>query len=252
VFDLGELARAPKRLKLLIVSRLTMGVGFVGLGLSSALSLWQLLRGLPVGSQLEGISLWSGSLLVGSELLRWALCSQDDPPETSEAELAIATREFPAILDLALPLEVDSVFMHPTLLHQVMDALSKWQHRTRWEGAEGYTAALQRHLQRCMPRARVDRQRWSQGAHANGAAGLVVDDTVLMEVQVGFNPVLASNAVDRVRACSQVWGNRPIILVVFEAASSDVLEGGAADSLLALHESALLLTARMRVAAAQR
>ncbi len=247
--DLRELARAPKRLKLLIISRLTLGVALVGLALSSALSLWQLIHGSPVGSQLAGISLWSGSLLVGSALLRWALRSQEQPSDISEDELAIATREFPAIVDLALPLEVDSVFMHPTLLHRVVAALAEWQQRAGWVGAEGYTAALQRHLHRCMPQARIDRQRWCRGAHANGAAGLVVDDTVLILAQVGFNPALASNAVDRVRASSELWGNRPIILVVFEAPSGDVLDSDAARSLLALHESALILTLLMPAAA---
>ena len=247
VLDLGDLARAPKRLKLFIVGRFALGIGLVGLGVSSCLSFVRLLRQLPVGSQLAGLTLLSGSLLVGSELLRWALHSQTERQETAGAELSIAVREFSGIVDLALPLQVETMFMHPTAVHRVMSALSEWP-RTRWGGAEGYTAALQRHLQRCLPRARVERHRWLGDSYAQGPADLVVDDTVLIEVQVGFSPTFAKEGFDRLHANREASGNKPIVWVVFDAPSGDSLESDATEALLALHDSALLLTVLMPAA----
>lgn len=245
LLDLRELARAPKTLKLFIVNRLAVGVGLIGLGLSSGMSLVQLLRGEAAGSQLGGISLMSGSLLVGSDVLRWALRSQTEPPAASGNELAIAMREFPAIVDLASPPQVETIFIRPTLLHRVMATLSDWPHGEGWRSAEGYAAALQRHLQRRLPRARIERRRWLGKAPEQIVADLVVDDAILIEVQVGCEAGSVQSALDRVRSCRQAWGTRPILLVVFEARFRDVLEGDAAESLLASHESAHLLTACM-------
>ena len=232
--DLRALPRAPKNLALYLASHWLLRVGVAGLLASSALSFGQQLVGSPVASQLLGLSLSSAALVAASALLGWALRLQPRSSDASPEALALAVREFPAIVDASRPLEVDTVFMQPTLIHQVLDLLPSWRDVVRGAGADGYAAALQRHLWRGIPLAQIERQRTSQ---PDDVAELVIDDAVLIAVQVGMIRTRAQALVERLRSQAGRQGARASVVVVVEARADALLQGDMAEALCSIHEA---------------
>jgi hypothetical protein len=233
--DLRALPRAPKNLALYLASHWLLRVGVAGLLGSGALSFWQQLVGSPVAAPLFGLSLTSAALIAASALLGWALRLQPRHSDASPDALALAVREFPAIVDASRRLEVDTVFMQPTLIHQVLDLLPSWRDVVRGAGADGYAAALQRHLWRGIPLARIERQRTT--AQADDIAELVIDDAVLIAVQVGIDGTRAHALAERLRSQARRQGARASVVVVVEAQADALLHGDVAEPLRSVHEA---------------
>ena len=246
--DLQELPSAPKLLKLLILGRLILGLGLWGIGAGSLGRAASACFGEVPSPRWLGLQLLGCSLLGLSALLGWArrAHARREPVDVSECQLA--AREFPAVVDLASPVELDSLFLEPTLLHRILEALARWGD-AGWPNEGAYAQALQRHLQRHLPDSRIESECWLGETRADGIAALVIDDTVLIEVQRGFGARRAGAAIEQVKACTRQWQEKPIVLVIFDAGSAEVLEGAANRSLENLHESGAFVAARMPTSA---
>jgi hypothetical protein len=157
--------------------------------------------------------------------------------------LALAAHEFPAVVDLSQPLDVDSVFLEPTLLHEVMQVLASWRDGARWQRPFACAAALQRQLRRCMPEARIDARRWLGATRADGIADLILDGVVALDVQVGLDATRLEGVLERVRGRAPTWGDRPIVIVAFQSNLAELATGPAADALGALREAVPVLIA---------
>ncbi len=243
--DLRDFPSAPKALKLFIVTRLTAGAGLIALSVAAVLNLARLSSAGVESSRLLGLSLLGGSLIGLSELARVARRAQTGQGDPEADQCRIAVQEFSAILDLGEPLVLESIFLAPTLFHRVVESLSSWRSSAGWPSADGYAEALQRHLQRCLPTSRVERQRWLGATRAEGAAALVVDGTVLIEVQRGFSPARVGDAIQQARTRALAGETKPMILAIFDAEISEVINGPATEALLSLHASSNFLATRM-------
>jgi hypothetical protein len=217
------LARAPKNLRLSLLSRLTRVAGFAVLGLSIALACLELSLG-RVAPTVSGACLWGALALFASRLLSLALRLQTQPVRVDAAELALAQREFSPIVDLSTPQELESVFFDPTPLHQVMAALSSWRDGARWRTPHGCALAFQRHFASRLPAARLELGRW---LGTSGRADLIVDDCVLVDFQIGLERAEVPLLIERLRSYRHPWGARPIVVVMLPRAASvdrDALE----------------------------
>lgn len=244
LLDARLLRRASKSLKLSIVSRWALGAGIVGLVGSTVLSSAAGLLGLAPGPVLAGLSLWSASALLFSELLRWALRVQAPPHSLPAAELALAARELSPVVDLSVPLQLESVFLEPTPLHELMAGLSTWQ-ASPWRTAADCAAALQLHLWACaMPDAQLELQRRLGPDGAAPVADLVVNDSVLVDFQLGLRREDVARVAERLRGYRLAWGERPIVLVVCSAGSVELPDTATLDALVAQHELGPLIVAR--------
>jgi len=236
-FDVRALPRAPKNLALSLASHWLLRAGVAGLLGAGALSLAQQLLGMPIASRPLGLSLASAALVVVSRLLAWALRLQPHLSAEPSDTLALAAREFPAIVDASRPLELDTLFLQPTLLHRVVELLPSWRDRVRGTGADGHAAALQRHLWRGLPLAQMVRQHGSGAAQADGVAEFVIDDAVLVAVQVGIDRTRSHALAERLRNQAARVGARATVVVVVEAGAEALLCGDVAQPLRSLRET---------------
>jgi len=244
--DVRALPRAPKNLALYLASQWLLRTGLAGLIATTGLSLWQQALGLPIAAPLLGISLSSAALVAVSRLLGWALRLQPHCYEASPDALALAAREFPGLVDASRPLEIDTVFLQPTLLHHVVELLPSWRDRVHGAGADGNAAALQRHLWRGLPLAQIARRPMLGSAQPHGTAELLIDDAVLVAVQVGIDASRAHSLAERLRDQARQEGARPSVVVVVEARAEVLLQGDVADTLRSLHESLPVVIAWLR------
>jgi hypothetical protein len=244
LFDARLMRRAPKSLKLSILSRWALGAGVVGLACSTVPSSAAALLGVSPGPVLAGLSLWSVSALLFSELLRWALHVQPPPRALPEAELALAAREFSPLVDLSAPLQIESVFLEPTPLHDLMQGLSTWR-ADQWHTAADCAATLQHQLwASALPGAQLDLQRRLGQDGAAPVAELVVDDSVLVDFQLGLRRQDVARVAERLRSYRLAWGARPIVLVVCSSESGTLPDAAALDALVAEQELGPLIVAR--------
>jgi hypothetical protein len=235
--DVRALPRAPKNLALYLASHWLLRVGLAGLLASGALSLGPQFLGLPIATPLLGVSLSSAALVAVSALLGWALRLQPRGGDASPDALALAVREFPALVDASRRLEIDTVFMQPTLLHQVLDLLPSWRDVVRGAGADGYASALQRHLWRGIPRAQIARLRALGSAQADDIAELLIDDAVLVAVHVGIDGTRAHSLAERLRNLARRRGARASVVVLVEARSEVLRQADVVEPLRGLHEA---------------
>jgi hypothetical protein len=244
VLDVRLLRSAPKSLKLSILSRMALGAGIAGLVCSTVPSVAAQLLGRATGPVLAGLSLWSASLLLLAELLRWALRMQEPPRAQPAEELALAAREYSPVVDLSAPLRIESVFLEPTRVHELMAGLATWRGVQQWHTPEDHAAALQHHLwASAMPDAQLELQR-RLGQDAAGVADLVIDDTVLVDFQLGLRHADVEQVAERLRSYRLTWGDRPIVLVVCSTGSGELPDAAALNALAAQHELGPLIVVR--------
>lgn len=243
--DIRALPRAPKNLALYLASHWLLRVGVAGLLASSGLGFGQQLLGMPIAPPLLGVSLSSAALVAVAGLLGWALRLQPRSAAAATDALALAAREFPAVVDASRRLEVDTLFMQPTLLHQVLDLLPSWRDLVRGAGADGYAAALQRHLWRGIPLAQMARRATLGSARPYGFAELVIDDALLVVVQVGIDRGRAEALAARLRSQARRPGALPSVVVVLETRAEVLLQGDVAEPLRSLHEALPVVVAAL-------
>jgi hypothetical protein len=245
--DLANLSVLPAPLRWRLLAEVAGVLGILGLVVSSALTLSQLVWLWP--SSTLALFFWrvvSAALVVSSVVASQRASGAPLGFSAASEVTAPAVASFPAVLDLSLPLSV-----HPqhgaTPLHQVLQVLSEWPPR-EWPNQDSYAAALERHLLRRMGWARVERDRWLSERRADGIAQLIVNESLLIEVMRGFSPSAAERVTARMRAHAKVWRGKPALIVVFDASRGALLDGRDTDALEALHRSYPMLTVRMRSA----
>jgi hypothetical protein len=244
--DLRGLRRAPRSLRSFVAARLCRALGLAGLVLSNGLCAVQLAGGAAPSSQLLGVSFTSVALVLSALTLRWALRLQRSAPRAGGESLALAAQEFPAVVELGAPLELDSLFLEPTLLHDVMHALATCDSRRSWQHAATYAAALRRALWLELPEARIDARRWLGKPRAAGVAELVVDDAVLLQVEVGLDRERIHAVLEQVRAHAASWGARPIVVVAFQSSIADLTSDEVVAAITAARGSVPLVLAVAR------
>ncbi len=128
--DRLALGPAPKNLRLTLLSRLARVAGFAGLGLASALACLELSLG-RLAPTLSGACLWGASSLLASQLSSLALRLQTQPARVEASELELARREFPPLVDLSTPQELESVFLDqvPHVIERLRGYRRAWGER---------------------------------------------------------------------------------------------------------------------------
>lgn len=247
LLDARSLRSAPKSLRLSIVSRWALAAGLAGLAVSSAVGIAAQWLGYALGPTLAGSSLWSASSVLVSALLGWALRVQAPPQQLEPGDLVLAASEIAPLVDLSQPLEVESLFLDPTLLHLTMEALGTWRAGLLWRTEHDHAAALQRHLwQTHLPQARLERGRWLGQGKDVARADLIVDDSVLIDVQLGLEDADVPRVAERVRRYRRSWGERPIVIVLCPSRDRDAPDAAALESLVALHAAAPVIVTLAR------
>jgi hypothetical protein len=242
--DIVSFGALPKPLRWRVLGEVIGVVGLSGLGVTSALTLSQLVWAWPASGM--ALFLWRACSAILVILSVMALHQAASVPLgfSTPAEIeAPAVAHFPAVLDLSLPLSVP-VAHGSTPLHQVLDVLSQWQPR-EWPNQDSYLVALERHLSRRMGWARVERDRWLGPQRSDGVAPLIVNENLLIEVMRGFDPSSAERVTAKMRAHAKIWRGKPAIIVVFDASRAELLDGQGTPPLEALHQSYPMLTVRM-------
>jgi hypothetical protein len=241
--DLRTLPRAPKNLALSLTSNWLRGAGLLGLIGAGCLGLGEQVLGLPLAAPVMGLSLAGAALVACSGLLRWARLVQPRGNATATEALALATREFPAVVDASRALEIDTLFLQPTLLHRVMELLPSWREPLRRAGAEGYAASLQHHLWCGLPLSQIERYPGHEASGPDGSAELLIDEALRIFVQVGIDRGRTRALCERLRRQAQCPGAQPSVVVVVEAGVDALLYGDAAEPLRSLHTALPLVVA---------
>ena len=193
-------------------------------------------------------------LLLGLALARGAARYRIVAPRPEELEESVAAANgLAALVDLSESLPPSFIDGY-TPLHRILIALTQWR-GTRyasprsvgsdWPDEAGYRAALERHFRRQLPACRIEGERWLGRQRADGIAGIVIDDMVVVEVARGFDPESAARAIARLSDLGRTWRDKPMILAIFEAPREPVFQSAATASLIELHERFPQLTVRM-------
>ncbi len=245
--SLERLPGAPLHVRLGTFARALALAAMSGLIWAGLLSGVRLVLGSPTAT--TALPFLSGSLLLvaaGLELyaarvsprLRFSL-------EEAGNSLSEAAESDP-IIDLAEPLP-ERFMSGATKLHETMIALSLWRPRP-WPDEASYRAALERHLERCLPSCKIEGQRWVGRSRRDGVFDLVVDGIVVIGVKCGFHEASAERAVTQMRSYARIWSGKPIILALFDTPSAALMESPTSDTLAALHGEFALLSVRMPAA----
>lgn len=254
--DIRELGHSPLHLKAVSYGRWLAAAGLLGL---SALSAGSVMLWLSELHEPPNAVRWlSGSmLLLGLSVARFAARSRIVAPTPEELEESVAAAtKLAAIVDLSESLPPSFINGYAPL-HRVLIALTQWRGPrdasprgagSDWPDEAGYRAALERHFQRQLPASKIEREKWLGRSRADGIAGIVIDDMVLIDVARGFHPTSAARAIARLSHLARTWRGKPMILTIFEASREPVFQSAATASLIELHERFPLLTVRMPVA----
>jgi hypothetical protein len=242
--DLQDLPRSPRYLLPLSVGELLVALGVGGSSLVACRSIVRLLLGHTDPPSL--LRFVSGVVLVGGVLALRA--AQRGAPKAAPGPLELgeslaAARHLPPILDLSEPLPT-SIVGEDTPLHRIVFALSQWRDRECLDEA-GYRAALERHLQRHLPTARVERERWFGRSRHDGVADIIVGDLVLIQVNQGFRQRSAERVIAAMKQNARTWPGKPMILTIFGASREVVFESPGTAALIDLHQALPMLTVRM-------
>jgi hypothetical protein len=251
--DIREFQHSPTYLKLVLSGQWYAAAGVVVLSAVSAVSvlLW-----LSDPSEPPSTFRRLSALMVVIGLAQSRVAANyrvvAATPEELEESVAAASK-LAAIVDLSESLPPSFINGY-TALHRILIALTQWQ-GTRyansrgagagWPDEAGYRAALERHLRRHLPASRIERTKWLGRTRADGIAGIVIDDMVVIDVARGFEPTSAARAIARLSDVGRTWRGKPMILAIFEAPRELVFQSAATASLIELHDRFPMLTVRM-------
>jgi hypothetical protein len=245
LLDRGEhWDRSPRHARLWLVGQLLALLGLVGFAWAGLVSSGRLLVGL--GGAETSLPFVSGLLLLGAVVvLRRALASSPEPSVFLQdfGNAMAAAAELPPVLDLNDPLPAP-VATGTTGLHESLRALARW-HPRQWPDESTYRAALQQHLERHLPGAKLERERWMGASRLDGVVDLVINGMIVLGVKRGFDMATAERAVGQMRRYARTWSGKPLVLVLLEAPREAVFDGPGARLLVDARNEFVLLTVRM-------
>ena len=235
---------SPRHARLWLVGQLLALAGVLGFAWAGLISSGRLLVGL--GGAQSSLPFVSGLLLLGAvAVLRRALALTPDPGVFLQdfGNAMAAAAELPPVLDLADPLPAP-VATGTTVLHESLRALARW-HPRQWPDEATYRAALQQHLERHLPGAKLERDRWMGASRLDGVVDLVINGMIVLGVKRGFDMATAERAVGQMRRYARTWSGKPVVLILFDAPREAVFDGPGARLLVDARNEFVLLTVRM-------
>jgi hypothetical protein len=242
--DLAHFGSLPWPLKWRVASEIGGALGLFGLGLTSVLTLSQLVWGHPAENAALLVGRASSAMLVLLSVVAARQAANVALGFVVAPEVAApAMARLPAVVDLSVPLSLGPD-RATTPVHQMLELLSQWEPR-EWPNLDSYVAALERHLLRHMGWARIERERWLGAQRAGGVAHFVVNDSLLIEVVRGFDAEVAEDVSAKMRMLAKSWRGKPAIIVIFDASRAALMGGAASGPLEALHQSYPMLAVRM-------
>jgi len=236
--------RSPRHARLWLVGELLALVGVVGFAWAGLVSSGRLLVGL--GGAETSLPFVSGVLLLaGVVVLQRALAAAPAPGVFLQdfGNAMAAAAELPPVLDLADPLP-EPVVSGTTVLHESLRALARWRPR-QWPDEATYRAALEQHLERHLPGAKLERERWMGPSRLDGVVDLVINGMIVLGIKRGFDMATAERAVGQMRRYARTWSGKPLLLVLLEAPREAVFDGPGARLLVDARNEFVLLTVRM-------
>jgi hypothetical protein len=247
VEDLGRFGRIAAPLRFRALGEFFSLFGLLGLCGSSVLTVSQLVWGTPASVSVLFFMRFSSSVMIVLAAVCTSRAATSIGGLYADAETsAPVVSRFPAIIDLTLPLSLDSS-LASTSLGQLVQVLQQWQPRlctTR----DSYQAHLERHLLRQMPWARIERDYWLGELRTDGIAHVMVNQGILLEVVREFDGATADRLSARMRRLARKWRGKPSLIVVFDATRAALLDSDGTPPLQSLHQSYPVLTVRMPTA----
>jgi hypothetical protein len=236
--------RSPRHARLRLVGQLLALIGVLGFTWAGLVSSGRLLVGL--GGAETSLPFVSGVLLLaGVVVLRRALALAPAPGVYLQdfGNAMAGAAELPPVLDLADPLPAPLV-TGTTVLHESLRALARW-HPRQWPDEATYRAALELHLERHLPGAKLERERWMGPSRLDGVVDLVINGMIVMGIKRGFDMATAERAVGQMRRYARTWSGKPLLLILLEAPREAVFDGPGARLLVDARNEFVLLTVRM-------
>ena len=235
---------SPQHLRLALIGRALSATGLCSFGWAAAIASVRWLFGLDAAlSSLPALS--ALLLLAGIGALLQAQRSTPRPGLFLQdfGNCLAAALELPAQLDLSEPLP-EACARGTTALHECVLALAKWRPRA-WPDERAYRFALGLHLQRQLPGAKIECERWMGASRLDGVLDLVINGMIVIGVQRGFDASSAERAIGQMSGYARAWSGKPMVLAIFEAPREAMLGTSHAAPLLSAHQEFGLLTLRM-------
>jgi len=239
-----QLSSSPRHLRLGLAGQLLALVALAGLAWAGFLAGVRSLLGLE--GTLSSLPFLSGLLLLAAVglLLRAARTAPTPGLFLQDfGNCLAAALELPALVDLSEPVP-EAFARGTTVLHESVLALANWRPRG-WPDEAAYRSALERHLQRQLPGAKIEHERWLGPSRLDGVLDLVINGMIAIGVQRGFGPSSAERAIGQMSGYARAWSGKPMILAIFDASREALLESPHAQPLIDAHRSSGLLTVRM-------
>jgi hypothetical protein len=235
---------SPRQLRLALIGQALTATGLCSLAWTATIAGLRWLVGLDAAA--SSLPVLSGLLLLAGVACAWQSERSSPRPGLFLQDFGnclAAALELPAIVDLSEPLP-EPFSRGVTALHECVLALAKWRPRS-WPDERAYRFALGLHLQRQLPGAKIECERWMGASRLDGVLDLVVNGMIVIGVQRGFDVSSAERAIGQMSGYARAWSGKPMLLAVFDAPRDAMLDNPHAAPLIAAHEEFGLLTLRM-------
>ncbi len=234
---------SPRHLRLALIGQALTAIGLCSFLWAATVAGLRWLFGLDAAA--SSLPVLSGLLLLAGVAASWQAARTTPRPGLFLQDFGnclAAALELPAIVDLSEPLP-EAFARGTTALHECVLALAQWQPRA-WPDEPAYRQALGLHLQRHLPGAKIESERWMGASRLDGVLDLVVNGMIVIGVQRGFDASSAERAIGQMSGYARAWSGKPLLLAVFEAPREAMLGAPQAAPLVGAHQEFGLLTLR--------
>jgi hypothetical protein len=237
---------SPRHLRLALIGQTLTATGLCSVAWSATVAGLRWLFGLDAAA--SSLPVLSALLLLAGVASLWQSARITPRPGLFLQDFGnclAAALELPAIVDLSEPLP-EAISRGTTGLHECVVALAQWRPRA-WPDERAYRVALGLHLQRQLPGAKIECERWMGASRLDGVLDLVINGMIVIGVQRGFDASGAERAIGQMSGYARAWSGKPLLLAVFEAPRDAMLGNPHAAPLSDAHKEFGLLTVRMPV-----
>jgi len=235
---------SPRQLRIALIGQALTALGLCSFAWAATVAGLRWLVGLDAAA--SSLPVLSALLLLAGVAGSWQAARTAPRPGLFLQDFGnclAAALELPALVDLSEPLP-EAFSRGTTALHECVLALAKWRPRT-WPDERAYRMALGLHLQRQLPGAKIECERWMGATRLDGVLDLVVNGMIVIGVQRGFDATSAERAIGQMSGYARAWSGKPMLLAVFDAPRDAMLGNPHAAPLIGAHKEFGLLTVRM-------